>query len=81
MKIYKKTAKRAHQRLASCLHYILSGVDPDGQAREMGHERYTQAQRIEFREMFRRGEYPISPQAMAIASILRDSWALQVEAQ
>ncbi|KAL1858063.1 hypothetical protein Daus18300_010175, partial [Diaporthe australafricana] len=45
----------AHQRLASCLHYILSGVDPDEQAREMGHAHHSQEDRNQWRQMVRGG--------------------------
>lgn len=67
----------AHQRLASCLHYILTGVDPDEQALEMGHARHSRTDRIQWREKVRRGEYPISPGAELIAHILQDAWTLR----
>lgn len=71
---------RAHQRLASCLHYILTGVDPDQQAQQMGDARYSQTDRIQWREKVRRGEYPIAPGAEPIANILQDAWTLRTTA-
>lgn len=68
----------AHQRLASCLHYILSGVDPDEQARYIGHARHSQEARRRWRETVRRGEYPIDAGAEPTADILQDAWALKM---
>lgn len=67
----------AHQRHASCLHYILTGVDPDEQAQQLGHARYSQTDRIQWREKVRRGEYAIAPGAEPIADILQDAWTLR----
>ncbi|ROV94991.1 hypothetical protein VMCG_08294 [Cytospora schulzeri] len=69
----------AHQRLASCLHYILTGVDPDEQAREMGHRHHSQTERVQWREKVRRGEYAIAPGAEPIADILQGAWALRTK--
>lgn len=68
---------RAHQRLASCLHYILTGIDPDEQAQQMGHGHHTQAERAQWRETVRRGGYAIAPGAEPIADILHGAWALR----
>lgn len=70
----------AHQRLASCLHFILSGVDPDEQARDIGHARHSQEARRQWRETVRRGEYPIAAGAEPIAGILQDAWTLKMQA-
>ncbi|KAK2605782.1 hypothetical protein N8I77_008596 [Diaporthe amygdali] len=75
--IVRKDMGRAHQRLASCLHYILTGVDPDEEAQEMGHARHGQTDRIQWREKVRRGEYAIAPGAEPIADILQDAWTLR----
>ncbi|KAI3394841.1 hypothetical protein diail_2178 [Diaporthe ilicicola] len=79
--VTRENMASAHQRLASCLHYILSGVDPDGQAREIGHARHSQTDRRQWREMMvRRGEYPIAAGAEPIAEIVQDAWALKMAA-
>lgn len=78
--IARRNMGRAHQRLASCLHYILTGVDPDKQAQQMGDARYSQTDRIQWREKVRRGEYPIAPGAEPIADILHDAWTLRTTA-
>lgn len=70
---------RAHQRLASCLHYILSGVDPDEQAREMSHAYHSEKERRQWRERVRRGEYPVAVGAEPIADILQDAWILKTQ--
>ncbi|KAI7774434.1 hypothetical protein LA080_008773 [Diaporthe eres] len=75
-----RTIGRAHQRLASCLHYILTGVDPDEQAQQMGDGCYSQTERIQWREKVRRGEYAIAPGAEPIADILQDAWTLRTAA-
>lgn len=78
--VIRRTIGRAHQRLASCLHYILTGVDPDEQAQQMGDGRYSQTERIQWREKVRRGEYAIAPGAEPIADILQDAWTLRTTA-
>lgn len=71
---------RAHQRLASCLHYILSGVDPGAQARDTGHAHHSRTDRMQWRQMVRRGKSPIAPGAEPIADILQDAWELKMTA-
>lgn len=73
----RKCQGSAHQRLASCLHYVLTGVDPDEQARDIGHARHSRKDRIQWREKVRRGEYPVAPGAEPIADILHDAWTLK----
>lgn len=75
--VVRQNVGSAHQRLASCLHYILTGVDPDEQAQQLGHARYSQTDRIQWREKVRRGEYAIAPGAQPIADILQDAWTLR----
>lgn len=75
-KIKEDDLKMAYQRLAACLHYILSGIDPDEQAQKT-HEK----QKLEFRETVWYGEFPISPEAFPISSILEGSWAPGTGAQ
>lgn len=70
---------RAHQRLASCLHYTLSDVENDEQAREMGHAHHSQTDRSQWRERVRRGEYPIAASAEPSAKILQDAWTLKMQ--
>ncbi|KAG6358562.1 hypothetical protein INS49_012079 [Diaporthe citri] len=75
--VIRQNIGSAHQRLASCLHYILTGVDPDEQAQQLGDARYSQTERIQWREKVRRGEYAIAPGAEPIAGILQDAWTLR----
>ena len=43
----------------------------------MGDGHHSQAERIQWREKVRRGEYAVSPGAEPIADILQDAWALR----
>lgn len=70
--------KTAYRRLAACLHYILSGIDPDEQA---GETNDAENERLEFLETVRYGEFPISPEVSPISSILQGSWAPGAGAQ
>lgn len=74
-KINKEDMKTADQSLVACLHYILSGIDPDEQGQKTDDNENTQEPRLEFRETVSYGEFPISPEASSISSILKDSWA------
>ncbi|KAK7709316.1 hypothetical protein SLS64_006228 [Diaporthe eres] len=78
--VIRRTTGRAHQRLASCLHYILTGVDPDEQAQQMGDGHYSQTERVQWREKVRRGEYAITSGAEPIVGILQDAWTLRTTA-
>ncbi|KAI1410516.1 hypothetical protein F5Y13DRAFT_167924 [Hypoxylon sp. FL1857] len=64
---FRRGVESAYQRVASCLHYILTGVDPDENMRSMTKEQLT-----ELRILARKGEYPVAPGATAIADILQD---------
>lgn len=80
-KINYDDMKTAYQRLAACLHYILTGIDLDEQAQKTDDDENTQIQGLEFRETVWYGEFPISPEASPISSILKDSWAPGAGAQ
>lgn len=80
-KINEDDMKTAYQRLAACLHYILSGIDLDEQAQKTDDDENTQKQGLGFQETVWYGEFPISPEASPISSILEDSWAPGAGAQ
>lgn len=70
---YQSAMQRAHQRLACCLHYILSGVDPDQEARAL----LRSPNGTSFREKVRRGAYPIAPAAYVLQDVLHEAWMLK----
>ncbi|KAI1291340.1 hypothetical protein F5Y03DRAFT_403314 [Xylaria venustula] len=71
--IFGKHMQTAHQRLASCLHYLLSGVDPDKEA-----SGFTNLQDLtRFREKVRSGGYAVQPDASPITDILQAAWMLK----
>ena len=62
---------------ACCLHYILSGIDPDQEAYAIT----TPQERTSFREKTRRGAYPIAPAASVLQGVLQEAWMLKSAAQ
>ncbi|KAI0448662.1 hypothetical protein F5B21DRAFT_518768 [Xylaria acuta] len=71
--IWRQNMARAHQHFASCLHYILSGINPDERA--LGCS--TLQELTAFREKVRRGEYPVATDARAVADNLQAAWTLK----
>ncbi|KAI0969623.1 hypothetical protein F4678DRAFT_463409 [Xylaria arbuscula] len=71
--IFGKNIQTAHQRLASCLHYLLSGVDPDKEA--SGFRNLQDLTR--FREKVRSGGYAVQPDASPITDVLQAAWTLK----
>jgi hypothetical protein len=69
--------QQAHQRLACCLHYILSGIDPDQEAFAIT----TPQERTSFREKIRRGAYPIAQAASTLQDVLQEAWRLKAATQ
>ncbi|KAK4244187.1 hypothetical protein C7999DRAFT_35455 [Corynascus novoguineensis] len=62
--------EHAHQRLAYCLYYVLTGVDMDSQIRSM-----TSAEDLEtFRKTVRQGDYPLDLEASAFSDLIKDAW-------
>ncbi|KAK7398189.1 hypothetical protein QQX98_012437 [Neonectria punicea] len=59
---------RDHSNLATCLHFLLSGVDPFADAHS--HARVTK-----IRDMLKDGRWRIAEGAEVIADIIRDGWA------
>jgi hypothetical protein len=70
---WQREMETAHQRLACCLHYILSGIDPDQEARAVFRTPNCKS----FREKVRRGAYPIAPAASILQDILQEAWMLR----
>jgi hypothetical protein len=69
---HQLAAELAHQSLACCLYYVLSGVDIESQilCRTSAETRET------FREILLRGDYPPDdPDACVVSDIVRDAWA------
>lgn len=71
--LYRRQMQGAHQRLASCLHYILTGIDPDKEAERPKPEK----DHAEFMKIVRQGQYPVGIEAMPIAAYLQEAWMLQ----
>lgn len=70
---YDRDMQRAHQRLACCLHYILSDIDPDQEASTIT----TLQECTNFRKKVRQGTYPIAPAASCLRDVLQDAWMLK----
>jgi hypothetical protein len=70
---WQKDMETAYQRLACCLHYILSGIDPDQEARAVFRSPNCKS----FREKVRRGAYPIAPAASILQDVLQEAWMLK----
>ncbi|KAI1141347.1 hypothetical protein F5Y05DRAFT_409902 [Hypoxylon sp. FL0543] len=71
----ERDVDRAHRRVASCLRYILTGIDPDENTRSMTKEQLT-----ELRILARKGGYSVAPGAATITDILQDAWARRTDA-
>ncbi len=68
--IYRRDVDRAHQRIACCLYYFLSGIDTDKEVAST-----TSADDLRtLRETVRRGEYPLDPEASAVSEIIHAAW-------
>ncbi|GAW17212.1 hypothetical protein ANO14919_066650 [Xylariales sp. No.14919] len=65
--IFRSDMQGEYQRLASCLHYILSGIDPDEEASGSSALHDLTASR----KTVRGGGYPIAADARLIADILQ----------
>lgn len=79
--INQEDMKTAYQRLSACLHYIVSGIDPDEQAQKTDNDKNSPEQRLGFHGTVCYGQFPISPEADPISSILQNSWASGAGAQ
>ncbi|KAK4143632.1 putative kinase [Dichotomopilus funicola] len=70
---YLRHLDRAHQRLACCLYYLLSGIDMNNKVTAI-----TSAEELRtFRETARQGEYPLEPEASGVAEIIQAAWMKQ----
>lgn len=63
----------AHQSLACCLYYVMSGVDMDSQL-SLAAAKSREKSREKFRQIFLRGDYPLDPDASVVVDIIRGAW-------
>ena len=64
---FKRTLEKDHSGLATCLYFLLSGVDPMANAKDWSEVRCIQ------REL-REGRYSIAPEAVILREVILDGW-------
>ncbi|KAK4151893.1 putative kinase [Chaetomidium leptoderma] len=69
---YRRDMDRAHQRLACCLYYLLSGIDTDNGVVASMTSSADDLRTL--RETVRRGEYQLDPEASAVSEIIQAAW-------
>lgn len=67
--MYRYDVQRAHQRLACCLHYVLSGVNPDADPSPASWD--------DRKIIVNREEHTTAPEAAVVADILQRAWNLK----
>ncbi|KAK3901610.1 putative kinase [Staphylotrichum tortipilum] len=69
-RIYRRAMEGAHQRLACCLYYLLSGADVDSEIRSLTSVEEIRA----FREKVRGGNYQLDQEAAAVSEVIQAAW-------
>ena len=65
---FKHAREKDHWGLASCLHFILSQIEPLADVRSLEELR-------QIEEQMKHGSYPIHPDAIIMKDLIRDGWA------
>ncbi|KJZ71568.1 hypothetical protein HIM_09037 [Hirsutella minnesotensis 3608] len=65
---YSNDVRRDHFNLATCLHFLVSGVDPFADV-------YSHSEAVKIRSMLESGQWKVAKGASVLADIIQDGWS------